>query len=260
VPLTFEAIRDGQDAAAALELVFPGMAEARAGVAHPTAVWRRPNGRHVTIKIAEGAPASRHDRFVLNASRARADAIVTTGKNLREEPTLTSGLAGPAEDTEPLADWRRTILGKRDPAMVVVLSSGRELDLAHPIFAGGRTMIFTGPAGGERLHRAALECGVETVTHPDPSIHRVVEFLLTEVEARLVSIEAGPSTSMRLYRPVVKIDELLLSVFEGPDLPEAVRGAEFLAAGEVRDLFTPSPPYRVEEPSGPWSFQRWVRR
>ena len=258
--LDLDAIRDAPAVAAALEALFPGLADAPGGVIHPTAVWRRPQGRHVTIKITPDAPKSRHDRFVLNAARARADAIVTTGKNLREEPDLTAGLLGPPQETGPIIAWRQTVLRKPEPALIVVLTSGRDIDFAHPIFEGSRTVVFTGHDGGERLHRDALERGVEMATDAKPSIHRVVEFLRAEVGADVVSIEAGPSTSLELYRPAVVVDELLLSVFEGADLPPAVRGPDFLPVAKIEGAFTPSPPYRVNEPSGPWSFQRWVRR
>jgi hypothetical protein len=259
VPLDLDAIRDGEAVGRTLEEIYPGLAPVPTGVVHPTAVWRRPDDRLVTIKIRPEAPASRHDRFVLNASRARADAFVTTGKNLREEPELRAGLLGPREDTEPLEAWRRAVLHKPEPPLVLVLTSGRELDLTHPMFLGGRTIIFTGLEAGERLERPALEHGVETVAHPQPSIHRAIEFLRSVAGAGLVSIEAGPTTSRELYRDPVVVDEILLSVFEGPNLPPSVRGEGFLSIEEVRRAFTPSRPYRVEEPSGPWAFQRWVR-
>ena len=94
-----------------------------------------------------------------------------------------------------------------------------------------------------------------------PSITAAVAFLQKEMGSDTVAIEAGPSTSLQLYRPSLTVDELLLSEFLGPTLPPLVKGAPFLDPEAIERAFPGrSEPYAVEEPSGLWWFRRWTRR
>ena len=68
-------------------LLGPGLDRAL-GVLHVAAVWETPDGRYRTLRVGEGAIRSASDAVVLSAARARADAIVTTGRILRDEPEL----------------------------------------------------------------------------------------------------------------------------------------------------------------------------
>ena len=77
------------------------------GVVHVTALWAPPEGERRTLLIGEHSPKSDHDFFSLNLARARADAILVTGKILREEPTLRYDLQGAGELPAALAAWRR---------------------------------------------------------------------------------------------------------------------------------------------------------
>lgn len=224
-------------------------------VIQPAAVWRRGDGALVTLRINDATPRSAHDFFVLNLCRARADAIVTSGKILREEADLRHDLQGPARDA--LAAWRRG-LGKPAPPISLVLTSGRGLDLAHPLFGGGtRPVINTSREGGERLAGA----DVEVVAVAEPSLRGAIVELGERYGARTISIEAGPSSSAALYEPPLAVDELLLSVYEESEIPERVRGGDFLGPERLEALFErPRPPYRTLAPSGRWSFARYLRR
>lgn len=234
---------------------------AATGVIHATAVWHSPDERLVTLNINSDTPPSRHDRFILNLARARADAILTTGKILRDEPSVTASLIGSSDEVAPVADWRRVSLGKKEPPVALVLTSGRSLDLDHPFFHSPvPAIIFTSHHTASRIMTAALERSIEVVSHETPSITAAVAFLRKEAGSDTVAIEAGSSSSLQLYRPSLAVDELLMSEFLGPVLPPSVKGAPFLRTAVIEALFSRrSEPYVVEEPSGPWRFWRWTR-
>jgi len=77
---------------AALAL-FGSPLDTRPAVSHSTAVWRADEDQPVlSIRINEHSPKSELDFLALHIGRARADAIIITGKILREEPELTYDL------------------------------------------------------------------------------------------------------------------------------------------------------------------------
>ena len=72
----------------------PGMEK---GALHVAAVWRPAGGdRNVVLRISDQTPSSEVDFLLLNLARARAEAIVTTGRILHEEPGVVHDLQGPA--------------------------------------------------------------------------------------------------------------------------------------------------------------------
>lgn len=226
-------------------------------VAHVTAQWLAPDGERRTLAINEHTPRSAWDRFVLDLSRAAAGAVVTTGATLRAEPELRHGLASAPPVRAALEAWRRRS-GLEDLPLFVVLTSGRDLDLEHPLF-DGPTAIFTGREGQARLGAGAAARGVEIMSVAEPTPRAAIEWL-RDKEVGRISIEAGPSTARRLYEPPVVVDELLLSTFLGDELPELARGPVLLLPGGLEEaLPATSPPRVIDEPSGPWAFQRRSR-
>lgn len=224
---------------------------AATGLVHVAAVA---GPRWEVIRIGPDSPASLHDRFALELCRARADAIVVTGKILRDEPDLRYDLAlGLDTLSTGLHAWRRERMGKVEPPTLLVLTSGRGLDPGHPALSAdswARPLVFT--SRDAELPPLTIECArVEA-----PSLAAAVAFL-RDRGAKTVALEAGPGTTAPSYRgehPV--IDELLLSRYGGD-----------LDGVPVTDAFTPPKPdgflrrshLQVDEPSGPWSFSRWVR-
>lgn len=232
---------------------------AATGVVHVTAVTRR-RGAYETLKIGPETPESNHDFFVLNLTRARADAILTTGKNLRAEPELVHRLQGPGQVSRALLKWRERYLKKSRPPVTLVLTSGRDVDLEHPVFhSWTRPVIFTGRDGQWRLESRAPDRGVEIVGVDEPGVRAAIECLRFEFGAATIAIEAGPSVSRRLYQEPAAVDELLLSVADVP-VPDGVRGDVLLSAEDLGRLFPPPrPAYRVETGDGTWSFYRFRR-
>jgi riboflavin biosynthesis pyrimidine reductase len=229
------------------------------GVLHVAAVWAGPGGRLFNMRIGERTPASRTDAFALAVARARAEAILTTGRILREEP----GLRFDAHADAGLRAWRRTRLGLDAPPIVVVLTREASFDMRHPALVGQTTWIVTGhavAAAGARRTGAADRPRLAWVGRDAPGLLDALS-LLRERGLSRVLVEAGPSTSGALYETPGRVDELLLSICRAPLLPEGVRGASFPSAEALRaaGLVEVARAERTEE-SGPWVFTRWRRR
>jgi riboflavin biosynthesis pyrimidine reductase len=228
---------------------------ARAGVVHVTAVWEPPEGGAlVTLAIGPDTPRSEHDAFVLSLARARADAIVTTGKMLRDEPHTRYDLSGPAD---ALAAWRRERAGCDVPPWLLVLTSGRDVPLDHPALHGApRPIVYTTRQSAAALAPAVAGTRIEVVGVDSPSARSAIDHLRAGRGAKLVSIEAGPTTSRALYDDPVAVDELMLSVYAAPELDRRVRGKPLLSHAELAArLPHATEPVEVSEPSGPWRFQ-----
>jgi riboflavin biosynthesis pyrimidine reductase len=236
-----------------------------AGVVHVAAAWRESAARWVTLRIVDAAPRSATDRFVLNVVRARADAVVTTGRILREEPALRHALEGAGREAEALRAWRAEVLGRTDPPSSLVLTSGRGLDLRHPVLAETKappSVVFTSAAAAERIAGEARRVGSDVVVvgHASPGLREAIAHLRRERGCRTIAIEAGPSTARVLYEDPVGVDELVLSLYLEPDLPGEVRGGSFASPERIRDVFgAPRAATDSVEESGRWRFERYRR-
>lgn len=260
--LPWEDVRTAADVDRMASLIY-GSPTTDPGILHPTAVWQsgvQPDRQPLTtLEIRAETPKSDTDLFVLQLARARADAIITTGKILRSEPETTHALDGPADVASALKRWRRDRLGRSTPPISLVLTSGCDLDLEHPLLASGATrpLIFTSPDGRARLKDAP---GVEIVAIDEPSIRRAIDFLRCERDARTISVEAGPSTSRELYDGARVVDELLLSTLHSPSIPKTIQGADFLTRARIeRDFRRSAPAFRNRTDDGIWVFERFVR-
>lgn len=231
---------------------------AREGVVHVTALWDAPGGGLLTLRINAHTPRSPHDAFALGLARARADAILVTGQVLRDEPNLRYELDGPGELARGLAAWRAEEARRQEPPWLLVLTSGRGLDLFHPALRGwARPLVFTGEAAAAELRRRDGAADVEIVGSAEPSARAAIAHLRGERGARVVTVEAGPTTSRPLYDDPRAVDELMLSLFHGPEIaPEAV-GVELIPSREalVSRLGDGTGAWPVEEASGRWSFE-----
>jgi riboflavin biosynthesis pyrimidine reductase len=225
------------------------------GVVHVAAVWQAAPDRLVTIAIGEDAPQSAHDFFALQAARARADAIITTGRILRAEPALTHDLQGAA--APGLTAWRRERLGKQQPPILLVLTSGRDLPVHHPaLHATSTPLLFTSHEAAARLP----DTSVHVVSVSAPDIRAAIAHLRA-CGCRTILVEAGPSAASALYQPPVAVDELLLSVFHGA-LPARAQAGDFVSLAHVRAHLPHAPhasPALADPPSGPWQLLRFLR-
>ena len=232
--------------------------ETAPGVLQPMAVWADGTGRLFTIDIGPESPESATDRFVLGIARARVDAIVTTGRILRDEPDVRHDYGDP-----DLADWRAARCGRRGAPASVVITRREDLDFGHPFFGAERIVVVTGKANLASLRERAPG-NVEVVGRDRTDLRETIRWLRESRGFESVSVEAGPSTSLDLYRDPVVVDELMLSIFQAPSLPESARGGAFLDVADVDRLFAAGVARRSEcirdEDSGTWSYCRFSSR
>lgn len=222
------------------------------GILHVTAIGRDPSGASRVLRIGPDTPRSETDAFALAFARARSDAIVTTGSILRAEPEVSHD---PGAD---LLRWRREVRGKEHAATLVVLSRGRDLPLDHPAFAQEGVLIATSrdAASGVRCRLGSRAVGVMALEDSSP---RGLMAALARRGFHDVLVEAGPSTANSLYEAPIAVDELLLSVYEGAPIPEALCAGPFAGDARLVELLgDPVSEVVRDEASGPWRFRRYV--
>lgn len=212
------------------------------------------DGSHRVIRIGEQAPKSAWDFFLLNLARASADAIVTTGKILRDEPSLRYDLQGPGTLSAALHAYRVAHARKAAPAKVVVLTHG-DVSLDHGALHGWAAPVIA--TDSVSLADRARARGMEILTLEALDTRALVTAL--RASSPCVSVEAGPSAARALYAQPTLVDTLLLSRFDGA-LAEEARGLPFLPALELEAGFgRPLNEAHEKEPSGPWTFFRYAR-
>lgn len=251
-------LRSASDCAAQIEALYgPGVGRAPP-VLHVTALWRALTGERHTLRIVPATPRSHTDRFVLGVARARADAILCTGKILREEPGLRHVYLDDPEEDRAMAAWRRETLGRADRPQSVVLSSGHGLDWRHPLFRDeSPAWVYTGEVAASSLRREVPR-GVRVIASAAPGVRAALSFLAGE--GLRVAVEAGASTTRDLYRTPVAVDEVMLSEFLGDSVPVEVVGPRFeVSAILERDFYAAAAGESLES-SGPWRFARYLRR
>lgn len=225
------------------------------GVLHVVAVWEAPGPSDCVMRIGPDTPKSATDLFVLDVARARADVIVATGKILRDEPRVRHAYRSDA--AADLEAWRSLVLCRDEPPRSAILTSGRDLDLDHPLLRdANRPLVYTSPLAARRLAEAAAARGIEVIGRERLSIRDLVSDLELR-GARTISIEAGPTTAVPLYEPRPLVRELMLSVYLEPDLAPVLRGPSMPHRAHLASLL----PHRagtaeVTEPSGHWAFYR----
>lgn len=230
------------------------------GVLQTSATWRDLAGARRVLLINDATPRSATDFFVLNLARARAEAILTTGRILRDEPTLQHALQGPAKLVTALRSFRHDLLGQNFAPWLLVLSSGRALDPAHPAFnsAGLRPLLLVPDTAPRQLARDFA--GTAEVLRDAQAGPRRAIALLRERAVQRITVEAGPATARSLYEQPALVDELWRSTCEAPALPAGVAGAAFLSDEELARAL----PHRSggavrREESGRWRFERFTR-
>ncbi len=227
-----------------------------AGVVHVVSTWFDGES-HRVIRITPDSPKSETDFFILNLARARADAIITTGRILRDEPDLEYTL--PVAWADSLTAWRREALGRTSPPRVVVLTSGHGIDPDHPTFhSWAAPVVVTSPDAARALRRD-LPSRVEVIGLESTAVREVVAWCRADA-ARTISIEAGPSTAGALYAEPAMVDEMSWSEFCAPDLPDDLRGGVAFSRSPDPGLFRrTAPSVTRDEMSGSWRFSRLVR-
>lgn len=236
--------------------------ERDAGNLHVLALWQAPNGPPRIIRIDSHAPQSETDRFALHLTRARADIVVTSGSILRAEPDLVHEIGDSDAMRREFRAWRSEVAGRNQPPQDLVLTRDRDLDLGHPLFRSpGRHILYTEQATAATLEPLAQARGIRVVGRPAPSLRDALAWLRDNTGARTIALEVGVRASAPLYDPPLAVDEILLSLYLEPQLPETQRGAPFFELAQLAEHFdTVGTPVVRHEASGRWRFQRLRRK
>ena len=228
-------------------------------------------GERRVLRINEQTPRSAVDYFLLNATRAWADVVVTSGKIVRDEPELSFDLDGPSGvSASALAAARaaRTAV----PLHVGVLSSGSGLSENLSVWQTEAAFtLITSDGGKQESAQWAAGAGVALQALDPVGPRAAVEWARDSAEplgnagepgsrSNRVSVELGARSSVHLYgnasgeaRPLV--DVLALSEYDGP-VPDPVVGEPFLPGIDLKRLYSPGP----ATSSGDWRFRMWSRR
>ncbi len=175
----------------AARVLFGSALDSRPLVSHSGAVWNDPESELLTtLRIGEYQPKSDLDFLALHIGRARADAIVITGKILRDEPALHYDLRADPRWGDALVEWRERRWGLWEPPWLLILTGSGQLDFAHPAFHGwARPVIFTSDQTAERK---LADSPVPVVADAEPDIRKAIHHLHAARDCQCVSIEAGP--------------------------------------------------------------------
>lgn len=238
--------------------LFGSALDMRPAVSQIGAVWNDPeSGLLTTLRIEGYQPKSDLDFLALHLARARADAIVITGKILRDEPELRYDLRADERWGDALVAWRERHWGLWRAPWLLILTESGVIDFDHPVFSGwGRPVIFT---SDETASRKLADSPVPVVADAKPSIRRAIQHLQQSREAECISIEAGPSTALELYERPTMIDELLLSVYLGASLDVRAQGSPLIELSRLRRRFRTETSSNHRSQHGHWSFHRFVR-
>jgi riboflavin biosynthesis pyrimidine reductase len=271
-----------RDVARELTALYGTAAPPGPGVLHVMHVARTASGRLGALRIgAPATPKSESDFFVVNATRAHADAVLTSAENLRREPALSHALQGPW--AEALARYRSQALGKHAPLTCAILTRSGDLPDPHPVWSDGTVKLILMPAperplpsplpGGEGTREgtranplppgegmgegtSAGPHGARILRIPDLDAVSAVRWLAAHGCAA-ISVEAGPHSVQSLYAANA-VDELWLTHWESP-----TKEAEF--AGALPDdgtLFAGLAlvgSSRRNEGGQTFRFERWAR-
>lgn len=234
--------------------------EPRRGLVHVVSVVPHADDLMV-MRIRSDTPRSRYDAFVLSLGRARADAIVTTGRILREEPALRHDLSWTPKSLAAFQDWGREVRGQDARRLSIVLTGGEAFPADHPLLDGVTRVVVLCPASHADLlrerfaHRSVDVIGSE---HPDLAV--AVETARAVAGARTVLLEAGPTTVTGLYASGPGPDELMLSEYLGV-VPSGVPGGRLVSRDRLAECYGPiryGPTTRGDD-GKPWRFA-WVVR
>ena len=238
--------------------LFGSMLDTRPAVSHSFAAWKAAEEAPLTtILINEHSPKSDLDFLALHIARARADAIIITGKILRDEPKLSFDLRADPRWKDALLQWRERRWGIFDPPWLLILTGRGEIDFSHPVFHGwARPLIFTSDRAASRK-LSGSPCPV--VSDEAPDIRRAIQHLQLARGCECISIEAGPSTARALYDDPMVVKELLLSVYLERSLDSRAKGQPLVKLSDVRRLFRTETSATHRDLGHHWSFHRLRR-
>lgn len=255
-----DSVRTAADVTALATWTFGRPFEPQPGVAHVVSV-SSDAGALMVMRIRPETPRSPYDRFVLSLARARADAIVTTGRILREEPTLRHQLLGTDDARTALEAWGRDVRGHDNRRLSIVLTGGRGFPANHPMLSGPNRVVVMCPEPHTHLLRERLrDRPLEILGFEDLQLAAVIDTARERFGAQTVLLEAGPATVRPLYTSGNAPHELMLSEYLGV-VPSGVRGTRLVSRALLEDAYgaVGFGPTTMDRGGDPWRFA-WLAR
>lgn len=182
---------------------------------------------------------SAQDRLVMGLVRAVTDVIIVGSGSLKADP---QAVWTPEAICPELASGYRQLraaLGKRGPALNVIVSGSGRLDLRLPVFSSGQVpvLILTSATGARRLNRQKLPAAVQVRALRRGAGEIQASAILREVSRRSgvkrILVEGGPILLGDFYKQRL-IDEQFLTLApqiagreEGDGRPGLVMGQTF---------------------------------
>ena len=264
----------GSHAAEWMSLPVPYRYGPRVRILHTAAVWENPHtGRLYLIAVGnERTPRSATDWFLLNASRARSDACIITGKVLREEPDTVMGLDNADHDENPLkrfglGAWRRAMMKRSLRPQIAVLSRYSkpppELERHPYVFPPGHQLtqkpLWISPNSDTYETSLCSEWEMREVN----GIRGAIQLIAAQLpEGGTILLEAGSSAAALYQSEEPIITELMLSVYRGPLHPELIIEPPFALSLSTIEAYFPRKTAWLTESireGGSWSFAFFLR-
>jgi riboflavin biosynthesis pyrimidine reductase len=236
--MTPDTLRTAADVSAYADWLFGRRFEPRPGLVHVASVHVRDSVFYI-LHIRDDTPRSPHDACMLRMARARADAIVTTGRVLRAEPRLRHELSGSSAAAAVLQSWGDRVRGRATARVSIVLTRGRAFAPDHPLVTGSTDVVIACPRGSaDSLRERFGGRDVDVVGLDEPTVAAVVQLAKGHWGAETVLLEAGPATVGPLYDDGAPPNELMLAEFRG-GTPPHVRGGRLVHRQTIIDGMGP---------------------
>jgi riboflavin biosynthesis pyrimidine reductase len=160
---------------------------------------------------------SAQDRMVMGLLRATADVVIVGSGTLEADPRTVWTPAAIYPDLAGDYQKLRSAMGKRSPALNVVVSASGNIDLRSPVFTSGRvpSLIVTTPAGAGRLRRQRPSESVEirTAGRSGAGIapNAILEAVMQLSSGNRILVEGGPRLLGSFYQEHL-LDEQFLTL------------------------------------------------
>jgi riboflavin biosynthesis pyrimidine reductase len=155
------------------------------------------------------------DRIVMGLLRAVSDAVIVGAGTLRSVPNHLWTASYIYPDLTYIYDEFRTILGKTEPPLNVIVTSSGEIDLQLRVFQSGEVpvLIVTTPAGANQLYKHQLSQMVTVVvaqTTTQLTAAAILDAVIKHRPCNVILVEGGPVLMSDFFGEKY-IDELFLT-------------------------------------------------
>jgi riboflavin biosynthesis pyrimidine reductase len=166
-----------------------------------------------------GGPISgfnQHDHLVMGVLRAVADAVIVGAGTLRAVPhhRWTAAYVAPAYASA--YQQLRTLLGKPEPPLNVIVTARGEVNLTLPVFQSGDVpvLIVTTTQGEERIHAQSVPPAVQIVGVQSTGLlgaQAIVQAVCGGYRCNVILVEGGPQLLGDFFAEQL-LDELFLTL------------------------------------------------